>query len=96
VGYRGLDFWQRFFLFRKSPIRWENNSSQHLTNPRAQPHQNHYLQVTDAHLAKAIADDVKKAAQNPAQQPNASGKTAWQQAKGGNINRPELPSDCVP
>jgi hypothetical protein len=66
--------------------------------------QNHYLQVTDAHFAKAVAEpatDKPGAAQNPVQSEPVSVGTDEESAKATNGNRPDLPSDsdqslCLP
>jgi hypothetical protein len=69
--------------------------------------QNHYLQVTDAHFAKAVAEPVRDhtpgagAAQNQAQSEAVSVGTDEDSAEATNENRPVLPSDsdqsrCLP
>jgi hypothetical protein len=61
--------------------------------------QNHYLQVTDAHFAKAVAEPLKNqpigssAAQNPAQSEAVKVGNDEDSDKATNENRPVLPSD---
>jgi hypothetical protein len=68
--------------------------------------QNHYLQVTDAHFAKAVAERVREkpgsgAAQNPAQSEPVKPGNDQDAGKKPSGNRPALPSDsdqsrCLP
>jgi integrase len=55
----------------------------------------HYLQVTDAHFERAIADDGK-AAHKAAQQPAENGEDPSQPAPDKNENPPVFPGDSVP
>lgn len=61
--------------------------------------QEHYLQVNDAHFAKATAEPELKpdsAAQNPAQYTSITAGNGKNQAKAQMQNRPDLPSDSAP
>jgi hypothetical protein len=61
--------------------------------------QNHYLQVTDAHFAKAVAGpegQPEEAAQNQAQSAAVTSGNAQDSALARNENRSELPSDSDP
>ena len=68
--------------------------------------QNHYLQVTDAHFAKAVAELKDQspgggAAQNQAQSEPVSVGKCEESGETRNENRPDLPSDsdqsrCLP
>jgi hypothetical protein len=61
--------------------------------------QEHYLQVTDAHFAHAVAEPLKKqpgakgAAQNPAQYPAESSRTERETVGAATQNRSDFPSD---
>jgi hypothetical protein len=58
--------------------------------------QDHYLQVTDAHFAQAIAEPPKRpeeAAQNPAQSGAVTVGNDQDSIEGTNEDRPDLPGD---
>jgi hypothetical protein len=61
--------------------------------------QEHYLQVTDAHFAKAVAESTKRkpsgkgAAKNQAQSAAATTGNDQDSTSATNENRPELPGD---
>jgi integrase len=60
--------------------------------------QNHYLQVTDAHFAKALAEvgPAEQAAQNPAQSAAVAVGKGEETSSRSNENRSDLPSDSDP
>jgi integrase len=59
--------------------------------------EDHYLQVTDAHFARAVADDQsKQAAQKPAQQVAEAARSTSQTIGGANAKTPVLPGLSVP
>ena len=58
--------------------------------------QDHYLQVTDAHFAQAVAEPAKRpdqAAHNPAQSATVTTGNEQDRSQTKNENRPDLPGD---
>ena len=58
--------------------------------------QDHYLQVTDAHFAQAVAEPAKQAAQKPAQSGAVTTGNEQECAQRKSENRPDLPGDTAP
>ncbi len=55
--------------------------------------QDHYLQVTDAHFARAVKEPTEKAAHNPAQSAAVTSGMGEKPSAPQNEDRPELPGD---
>jgi hypothetical protein len=58
--------------------------------------QDHYLQVTDAHFAHAVAEPAAEAAQNPAQSASETVGNGRKSESDGDENGSEFPMDSEP
>lgn len=98
----GLKPWPRLFHNLRSTRQTELSEKfpgyvvcAWLGNSRAVA-QDHYLQVTDAHFARAAKEPVEKAAQNPAQSAAVTGGIDQKWHDPENEDRPDLPGDAAP